>query len=169
MTSGAKPRSFLLGIGVLLIGAGLVFVGIRSSGALGGWFARLWPLFLVLAGMIRLIGFAGWRRPASPLAGILLVLSGAIVMAVRANEGSSFLELYGRYWPSLLLIYGLLELIRFYSHKRSEGPPPKVLSTFRVIVILFIIASGVLASVAVSRPMRVSNGLGDPARVNLVQ
>ena len=67
-------------------------------------------------------------------------------MAVRANEGSSFLELYGKYWPSLLVMYGCVELIRFYSHKRSDGAPPKVFSTMRLLIVLLIIATGVIAS-----------------------
>ena len=144
--SPVKSRSRFLGIGLILIGAGLVFVGIKAGGPLGDWFARLWPLFLVLAGVIRLIGFAGWRRPATPFGGLLLILAGAVVMAVRANEGTSFLDLYGKYWPSLLLLYGCMELIRFYSHKRGDGAPPKVFSALRVLIILLIIATGVIAN-----------------------
>ncbi len=146
LASPRKSRSLALNIGLILIGAGLIFVGLKSSGPLGEWFARLWPIFLILAGVIRLIGFAVSRRPASPFAAMLLILAGVAVMAVRANAGSSFLELYGRYWPSILLLYGAIELTRFYSHKRSDGAPPKVFSVLRVILILSIIATGVIAS-----------------------
>ena len=156
MASKRVSGTFWLSIGLMLIAAGLLFVGIKSSGSVASWLAQFWPFFLLLAGVIRIIGFAGWRRPSKPLGGMLLILIGAVILAARANEGMSIVELYGRYWPTLLLLYGGIELITFYSDKRTDLRPPRVFSPLRVIIVIFIITTGVIANRVAGRLIRIS-------------
>jgi hypothetical protein len=141
----------LLVAGLLLIGFGLVFVLRPVAGSAGHWAAQLLPAFLVLAGAVRIASFAFYRKPKTPFGGMLLLVLGGLWFAFRSSPGIGILGIYGRYWPVLLLLFGATELIRYYSHRQTEGGRPRLFSPGRVVIILLIAASGVAAGQLATR------------------
>ncbi|MEK6284639.1 MAG: DUF4097 family beta strand repeat-containing protein [Acidobacteriota bacterium] len=113
---------------------------------------QLWPVFLICAGVVRVMGFAVERKPRSPLVGMLLIVIGVLFLAARFQPGLNALQVYGRYWVLLLVVFASVELVRYYSHRHAEGPPPQVFTPMRVLVVLLIVATGVLANRAANNP-----------------
>lgn len=115
------------------------------------------------------MGFAVERKPRSPLVGMLLIIVGVLFLVARFQPGLNALQVYGRYWLLLLAVYASVELVRFYSHRHTEGPPPRVFTPVRVLVVLVIVFTGVLANRVASKPSVISalrlsgflNGLRD--------
>ena len=169
MTSGRKNRRGTLLLGLLLLAAGLVLVLAPSGSGIAGWLMQLWPVFLICAGVVRVMGFAVERKPRSPLVGMLLIIVGVLFLAARFQPGLNALQVYGRYWVLLLLVFAGVELTRYYSHRHTEGPPPRVFTPLRVLVVLMIVLTGVLANRVANKPSLLSalrlpgflNGLRD--------
>ncbi len=133
-------------VGLLLIAAGFSFLLIPSgAGHVARWFARLLPLILISAGVVRVMSYAVERKPRSPVSGMLLIFIGVLWFANRIHPELNGLRIYGRYWLLLLGVFAGVELVRYYSHRESEGPPPRVFTTVRIIAILLIVATGVVA------------------------
>lgn len=146
MARRGKGPSFLLVLGVLLVTVGLVFVLLSSFHSLATWVARLWPLFVILAGLAQLARSAVERKRRSFLWGGLLVAGGGFLLAAQLSPDSSLLQLYGRYWPGLLLILGATQLLRHYTHKPDRGPAPRMFTPGKLVLVLFIVGSGVAAT-----------------------
>ena len=121
-----KHRRGTLLLGLLLLAAGLVLVLAPAGSGVAGWLIALWPVFLICAGVVRVMGFAVERKPRSPLVGTLLIIVGVLFLAARFQPGLNALQVYGRYWVLLLAVYASVELVRYYSHRQTEGPPPPV-------------------------------------------
>ncbi len=117
---------------------------------------QLWPVFLICAGVVRVMGFAVERKPRSPLVGMLLIIIGVLFLAGRFQPGLNALQVYGRYWVLLLIVFAGVELVRYYSHRHTEGPPPRVLTPMRLIVVLLIVVTGVLANRVANKPSLLS-------------
>jgi len=117
---------------------------------------QLWPVFLICAGVVRVMGFAVERKPRSPLVGMLLIIVGVLFLAARFQPGLNALQVYGRYWVLLLIVFASVELVRYYSHRHTEGPPPRVLTPMRVLVVLLIVVTGVFASRVANKPSLLS-------------
>ena len=156
MTSGRNNRRGTLLLGLLLVAAGLVLVLAPSGSGIAGWLMQLWPVFLICAGVVRVMGFAVERKPRSPLVGMLLIIVGVLFLAARFQPGLNALQVYGRYWVLLLLVFASVELVRYYSHRHTEGPPPRVFTPIRVLVVLMIVLTGVLASRVANNPSLLS-------------
>jgi len=139
-------------LGLLLLAAGIVLILSPAGSRPTAWLVQLWPIFLICAGVVRVMGFAVERKPRSPLIGMLLIIIGVLFLAARFQPRLNALEVYGRYWVLLLIIFASVELVRYYSHRHTEGPPPRVLTPMRVVVVLLIIATGVLANRAANNP-----------------
>jgi DUF4097 and DUF4098 domain-containing protein YvlB/uncharacterized membrane protein HdeD (DUF308 family) len=152
VASSRKHRRGTLLLGLLLLAAGLVLVLAPAGSGIAGWLIALWPVFLICAGVVRVMGFAVERKPRSPLVGTLLIIVGVLFLAARFQPGLNALQIYGRFWVLLLVVYASVELVRFYSHRHTEGPPPRVFTPMRVVVLLFIVCTGVLANHAASNP-----------------
>jgi DUF4097 and DUF4098 domain-containing protein YvlB/uncharacterized membrane protein HdeD (DUF308 family) len=152
-----KNRKGVLLLGLLLLATGCILVlNPRRSVALE-WLMRLWPLFLLCAGMFRVMGFAINRRPKSPTGGLFLLAIGVLFLAARFHSNLNVLQIYGRYWIVLLAVFGAVELIRYYSHRPGEGPPPRLFSIWRLVVVALFVVSGVIANrVATSNPSLLS-------------
>lgn len=129
-----------------MLAAGLIFVFIPDGAGLAELLMRLWPVFLICAGVVRVMGYAVERNPRSPLGGTLLIIIGVLFFASRFHSDLNAIQIYGRYWLVLLLIFAGVELLRFYSHRHTEGPPPRLFTAWRLTVIALIITSGVLAN-----------------------
>lgn len=139
-------------LGLLLLGVGLILVLAPAGLGLAGWLMQLWPLFLICAGVVRVMGFAVERKPRSPLMGMLLIIIGVLFLVARFQPGLNALQVYGRYWVLLLIVFASVELVRYYSHKPTDAFQPRVLTPIRVIVILLIVVTGVLANRAANNP-----------------
>jgi hypothetical protein len=165
LSSPGRKRITKLLIGLLLVVAGAVFIlapiGDGVSGRAWNLFLSammwLWPLFLVCMGIVRVMGFAVERKPRSPIGGTLLIFVGVLFIASRFHSDLNALRIYGRYWLVLLAIFAGVELIRYYSHRHSDGPPPRMFTLGRLIVIGLIVGTGVLSNrVAGSNPSLLS-------------
>ena len=152
-SSVARKRTKLL-VGVLLVAVGLGIALIpmrgRISGDLWAFFLSsmmwLWPLFFVCMGVIRVMGFAVQRKPRSPMGGTLLIFIGVLFFASRFHSDLNALRIYGKYWLVLLAIFAAVELLRFYSHRHSEGPTPRMFSPGRLCIVGLIVITGILAN-----------------------
>src|SRR5215510_36613 len=152
LTAGRTNRRGTLLLGLLLLAAGVVLILSPAGSRPTQWLVQLWPVFLICAGVVRVMGFAVERKPRSPLIGMLLIIIGVLFLAARFQPRLNALEVYGRYWVLLLIIFASVELVRYYSHRQTEGPPPRVLTPMRVLVVLLIVATGVLANRAANKP-----------------
>jgi len=113
---------------------------------------RLWPVFLICAGVVRVMGFAVERKPRSPLVGMLLIIVGVLFLVARFQPGLNALQVYGRYWVLLLIVFASVELVRHYSHRHIDGPPPRVFTPIRILAVLLIVVTGVVANRAANKP-----------------
>jgi uncharacterized membrane protein HdeD (DUF308 family) len=146
-----NKRGTLL-LGLLLVGVGVLVLFAPAGLGVRGWLMRLWPILLICAGVIRVMGFAVERKPRSPVGGMLLIIIGALFFISRFHSDLNAVALYGRYWMLLLLIFAGIELVRFYTHRNAYGPPPRLLTAGRIIVVIFIISTGVLANRMANHP-----------------
>ena len=137
---------------MLLLGTGLVLVLAPAGSGVAGWMMQLWPVFLICAGVVRVMGFAVERKPRSPLVGMLLIIVGVLFLAARFQPSLNAIQIYGRYWVLLLLVFASVELVRYYSHRHTEGPPPRVFTPLRVVVVCLIVITGVFASRVANNP-----------------
>jgi DUF4097 and DUF4098 domain-containing protein YvlB/uncharacterized membrane protein HdeD (DUF308 family) len=139
-------------LGLLLLGVGLVLVLAPARSGLASWLIALWPVFLICAGVVRVMGFAVERKPRSPLVGMLLIIVGVLFLAARFEPGLNALQVYGRYWMLLLVVFASVELVRYYSHRHTEGTAPRIFTPLSVLVVLLIVFTGVLANRAANKP-----------------
>jgi hypothetical protein len=137
-------------LGIPFAGIALVVTGVILLIALGSvgfavWLGRLWPLFLILAGLFRVASFAIGPRPRSPLGGMLLAAVGLVLLAGKIDSQSNPLAIYGTYWIVVLGIYSAAELLRFYCHRQGDGPQPRFFSIPKFLVVLLIASTGILS------------------------
>ena len=156
MAAGRKNRRGTLLLGLLLLAAGLVLFLAPAGSGIAGWLMQLWPVFLICAGVVRVMGFAVERKPRSPLVGMLLIIVGVLFLAARFQPGLNALQVYGRFWVLLLVVFAGVELVRYYSHRHTEGPPPRVFTPMRVLVVLLIVVTGVFAGRVANKPSLLS-------------
>lgn len=145
-SSGKKRNKALLFVGLLLLAAGILFVFVPAGAGVAGWLMRLWPVFLICAGVVRVMGFVVERKPRSPLGGTFLIIIGVLFLASRFHSDLNALQIYGRYWLILLVVFAAVELLKFYSHRPADGPPPRLFTFWRLAFVAVIISTGVLAN-----------------------
>ena len=146
MANSGKSRSFLLTLAMVgLAIAATVAIASTRSGTIE-WLMRLWPMFLVCAGVIRVMGFAVERKPATPTDGLLLIFVGVLFLLNRFHSELNGIQIYGRYWILFLLVFAAVELVRHYTHSDKYGPPPKLFTPLRVIVVGLLVITGALAN-----------------------
>ena len=141
-----KSRNWLPFIGVIMIIAGVIFFAATSGVTAAKFLLGLWPLFALIAGVAAVMGFAVERKPRSPVGGMLLLFVGALFSVARFDSGLNPIQIYGRYWILLLAIFAAVELVRYYTHRESEGKPPKLFGVGRLFVIALIVGSGVVSN-----------------------
>ena len=140
-------------IGLLLLAVGLIFVFVPAGAGVTEWLMRLWPIFLICAGVVRVMGFAVERKPRSPVGGMLLIIIGVLFLAHRFTSSVNVLATYGRYWLLLLMVFAAVELVRYYTHRPSDGPPPRLFTPWRLFIITLIVVTGVVTNhIAKSNP-----------------
>src|SRR6266436_5359369 len=87
-------------------------------------------------------------RPSRSIAGpVVLILIGVLflLMTLGVLNRYSLLELYSRYWPALLILWGVIKLIE---HERSKqaGLPSRGIGAGGVLLALFIVFTGLAAT-----------------------
>lgn len=141
-----KSRNWLPIFGIVLIVAGVLFFAATSGVAAAKFLLGLWPLFALIAGVAAVMGFAVDRKPRSPVGGMLLLFVGALFSIARFDSGLNPIQIYGRYWIVLLGIFAAVELVRYYSHRQTDGKPPRLFGVGRMLVITLIVGTGVVAN-----------------------
>src|SRR5215472_11652541 len=134
-----------LAVGVTLIVIGILCVVIPSSQVFVGMLVHFWPLLLILFGAFRVFGFLRKGCPRSPIGGALLVGIGGLFLISNFTNNSAF-QVYGRFWPFLLVAFGLGELIFQYSRRGAGMIAAPVLTVGKVCVVVSLIATGVVSS-----------------------
>lgn len=102
MTS--RPRVPFSGILLIVLGA-LFLAGTLGGADVGEIISAWWPSLLIVVGLERILN-AGTGRGA----GIALVAIGATLLAFTA--GGLSLHVFGRFWPLLLILFGLGIVLR---------------------------------------------------------
>lgn len=120
---------------VILITIGLLFLLGQVHPALSFW-EKTWPIVLLVFGALKLgealassEGHAGTSATVRPrrrsvFGGVLLLLMGLIFLAQNFRGDFGFLELFWRWWPLLLILWGMAKLLdRLAAQHTGEGPP----------------------------------------------
>jgi len=87
-------------------------------------------------------------RPSRSIAGpVVLIIIGVLflLMTLGVLNRYSLFELYGRYWPALLILWGVIKLIEHEQAKRS-GLPSRGIGAGGVFLALFIVFTGLSAT-----------------------
>jgi DUF4097 and DUF4098 domain-containing protein YvlB/uncharacterized membrane protein HdeD (DUF308 family) len=138
-------RCTTLVLGVALVGLGVLFFVIPDRSQVVQLLVRFWPLFLILAGVVRIAGHLIDRQPRSPLGGFILTALGSILLAANLRGQHSFLQIFGHYWFWLLLALIAGRVIQQYTHRPEDGPRPPTFSFGLVLLMILIIGGGLLA------------------------
>lgn len=155
-----RIATLLLGVGLIIIGA-LFFIAPEQAFALR-WLMRLWPVGLILAGMVRVAGYLIDRRPCSPVGGTMFIATGGILLSANLLGHHSLTLVLSRYWFWFLLAYVLGRLLRQYTYRIEDGFRPKAFSVGAIMFMVLIVGAGLAASYSIRR----HNGRGIDLRLN---
>ncbi len=143
------PKRFatlLLGIGLIVIGA-LFFVAPEQAFAVR-WLMRLWPVALILAGLVRVAGYLIDRHPRSPAGGMMITAIGGILLSANMLGHNSLILILGKYWFWILLAFIAGRLLKQYAHRIEDGLRPNTFSPGAIVVMILIVGAGLAASFA---------------------
>src|SRR5882672_3556278 len=87
------------------------------------------------------------RRARSIAGPVVLILVGVLFLLITLGvlDRFSFVNLYGRYWPAVLILWGLIKLIEHEQSKRS-GLPARGIGGGGVFLVIFIVLTGLSAT-----------------------
>ncbi len=139
-------RYATLMLGVALVGLGVLFFVIPDRSHVVQFLVRFWPLFLILAGVVRIAGHLMDRHPRSPLGGFILTALGSILLAADLRGQHTFLQIFGHYWFWMLLALIAGRVIQQYTHRPEDGPRPRTFSFGLVVLMILIVGGGLLAA-----------------------
>ncbi|MFN0109672.1 MAG: DUF4097 family beta strand repeat-containing protein [Blastocatellia bacterium] len=152
-------------IATLLFGIALIGLGVFLFVAPGGsvamqWLMKLWPVFLILAGVVRVFGYLIDRHPRSPVGGMMVVAIGGILLAANLRGDRSVLSLFSQYWFFLLLAFVVGRVLRQYTYRSSNPGNGKQISAFTpaAIAVMFLLVGGGLASNYLAKNRQHLNG-----------
>lgn len=132
--------------GIVLIGLGiLLFTAVGKSVALQ-WFTNLWPVFLILAGLVRVFSYLIDRHPCSPVGGMMITAIGGILLAANLKGDWSALFLFGQSWFFLLLAFVAGRLLRQYTHRTEDGARVSAFSAGAILVMVLLAGGGLAAN-----------------------
>lgn len=142
--------TLLLAIG--LIGLGVLFFLPPEKHYLVQLLSRFWPIFLILAGLIRVAGYLLDRHPRSPVGGLMISAIGGIILAAGFSGRQSFLQILGHYWFWLLLSLIIGRVLKQYTHNFDDGPVTRAFSPGANILMLLIVGTGLTANFLARNP-----------------
>jgi hypothetical protein len=87
------------------------------------------------------------RRSRSIAGPVVLILVGILFLLVTMGvfDRYSMLVMFGRFWPALLILWGVIKLIEYEQGKRY-GQPVRGIGAGGVFLVLFLIIFGLIAS-----------------------
>ena len=132
--------------GVALISLGVFIFTVSEQAYLVQLLKQSWPLFLILAGLVRLAGYLIDRHPKSPVGSVLLTAVGGILLAINLRGETSLAAIIGRYWFWFLLAFMLGRVLRQYTSTNALGKPMRALSPGAIFVMLLIAGTGLGAN-----------------------
>jgi DUF4097 and DUF4098 domain-containing protein YvlB len=141
-----RIATLLLGIGLIVIGS-LFFVAPEQAFAVR-WLMRLWPVALILAGLVRVAGYLIDRHPRSPAGGIMISAIGVVLLSANLLGHNSLILILGKYWFWILLAFVAGRLLKQYTHRIEDGLRPNTFSPGAIVVMILIVAAGLAASFA---------------------
>jgi Putative adhesin len=144
-----RIATLLLGIG--LIGLGILLFIAPERVTVVQIFMRFWPLFLLLAGLVRVAGFLIDRHPTSPVGGMMITAIGAVLLASNLRNEHSLLQIVGNHWFWLLLALVMGKVMRQYLHRIEDGPRPYAFSPVTIVFMLLIVCGGLTANYLAKR------------------
>ncbi len=139
-----RIATLLLGIG--LIGLGALFFIAPERAFIAQLLTKLWPVFLVLAGLVRVAGYLIDRHPRSPVGGMMITAIGGVLLAANLRGEQSVIQLIGNYWFWFLLAYILGRVLRQYTHRDEDGQRPRSFSPGAIVLMLLIVGGGLAAN-----------------------
>ncbi|MBI1762469.1 MAG: DUF4097 family beta strand repeat protein [Acidobacteria bacterium] len=139
-----RVATFLLG--VALIGLGVFFFRASEQAYAVQMLKTFWPLFLVLAGLVRLAGYAIDRHPRSPVGSLLLTTLGGSLLAINLRGETSLTAIIGRYWFWFLLAFVMGRVLRQYTATAPLSKQARALSPGAIFVMLLIAGTGLSAN-----------------------
>src|SRR5271166_6292397 len=90
------------------------------------------------------------RPPHRSIAGpVVLILMGILFLmgTMGMLEWHSLFHWFGRFWPALLILWGVLKLVEYEQAKRY-GQPTRGIGVGGVFLMLFLIITGLIATQA---------------------
>lgn len=145
-------------LGIALIGLGVLLFIAPGGSVIIQWLTKLWPIFLILAGLVRTFGYLIDRHPRSPVGGMLIVAVGGILLAANLRGERSFLQIFGQYWFFLLMALIIGRVLWQYTHRIEDGKRPRAFS-IGAIFLMVLLAGGGLASNYLSKNRQYLNGV----------
>src|SRR5437868_11407119 len=139
-------RYATLMLGVVLVGLGVLFFALPERAYVLQVLVQFWPLFLILAGVVRVAGHLIDRHPRSPVGGLMLTSLGGILLSANLNGDRTFIHIFGRYWFWLLLALIAGRVIQQYTHRPTDGPRPRTFSVGTILLLILIVGGGLAAS-----------------------
>lgn len=138
-------------LATLLLGVGLIGLGVLLFLAPGGsvivqWLAKLWPAFLILAGLVRVAGYLIDHHPRSPIGGMMITAVGGILLAANFRGDRSVLALFGQYWFFLLLAFIIGRVLRQYTHRIEDGQRTAAFSPSAIALMILIVGGGLTSN-----------------------
>src|SRR6185436_16122423 len=149
-------RYATLMLGVVLVGLGALFFAMPDRAYVLQVLVRFWPLFLILAGVVRVAGHLIDRHPRSPVGGLMLTSLGGILLAANLNGDRTFIHIFGRYWFWLLLALIAGQVIRQYTYRHADGPRPRIFGIGTILLMILIVGGGLAANFASNNPQLLS-------------
>ncbi len=128
--------------GVALVSLGILFFIAPERAILVQILLQYWPVFLVLAGMVRFGGHLLDRQPRSPMGGLLLTALGCVLLAANLRGQTRVLEIIGRYWFWVLLAIVAGRVLRQYTHRPADGPRPRAFSVMAMAIMALVSVTG---------------------------
>ncbi|MGA7626025.1 MAG: DUF5668 domain-containing protein, partial [Candidatus Acidiferrales bacterium] len=81
----------------------------------------------------------GGRQRSSIFSGLLLILLGTLLLLARFHPGLAVWHLFWRYWPILIILWGLAKLIdNLAAHKAGQLRPPILTGAEAALLVLAV-------------------------------
>ena len=104
-----------------------VLLAIDQIGTLS--FGRTWPVLLIKFGLFKLVERAGFRgrheTRRAYVAPLLLIAIGALFLARNLYPEVPLMDYLARYWPFLLIVWGVLRLAEVLFWGATDKPLPR--------------------------------------------
>jgi DUF4097 and DUF4098 domain-containing protein YvlB/uncharacterized membrane protein HdeD (DUF308 family) len=153
-----RIATLLLGIG--LIGLGVLFFAAPEGSTAIRMLMRFWPVFLILAGIVRVAGFLIDRHPKSPVGGMLVTALGGVLLSANLLAHNSLLLVIGKYWFWFLLALVAGRVMKQSLHRPSDGLRPRAFSPGAIAAMVLIVGSGLAANYFIRSGRQINLRLG---------